>query len=82
MRNALEESRTTNQVSEPIRPGGGRSQAGFLVMKTDEWERDRDTTTRILDRILRSVSSVSHVVFMENANRTAAIAVGCKAIGS
>lgn len=49
-------------------------QAGLLIMNADDWGSDRLTTDRILDCCrLGSVSSVSAMVFMEDAERAAAI---------
>jgi len=58
----------------PARPSVGASHAGTLVVNADDWGRDRDTTARTLDCILRgSVSSVSAMVFMADSEWAAEI---------
>lgn len=52
-------------------------QAGRLIINADDWGRNRETTDRTLDCIRCSaVSSVSAMVFMEDSERAAAIALG------
>jgi chitin disaccharide deacetylase len=47
-----------------------------LIINADDWGRDRETTDRTLECIRhRSVSSVSAMVFMEDSDRAAAIAL-------
>jgi len=49
--------------------------AGLLIVNADDWGRDPHTTGRILDCALRgAISSVSAMVFMEDSERSAAIA--------
>src|SRR5436853_2735645 len=48
---------------------------GLLILNADDWGRDRCTTERTLECILRgAVSSVSAMVFMEDSERAAAMA--------
>jgi hypothetical protein len=64
---------TSNNAS--VLPPNAEAQAGVLIVNADDWGRDRETTDRTLDCILRgSVSSVSAMVFMEDSQRAAAIA--------
>jgi hypothetical protein len=50
-------------------------QSGLLIINADDWGRDRETTDRTLECILRgAVSSVSAMVFMEDSERAAAMA--------
>lgn len=50
--------------------------AGSLILNADDWGRDVLTTGRILDCVRhRSISSVSAMVFMEDSERAAAIAM-------
>src|SRR3989454_7832617 len=59
--------------------GGGAPAVGLLILNADDWGRDRGTTGRILDCALRgAVSSVSAMVFMEDSERAAAIALDRK----
>ena len=58
-----------------IGPGTSPPNSGFLVVNADDWGRDRETTDRTLDAIhCGAVSSVSAMMFMEDAERAAAIA--------
>ncbi len=51
------------------------AQTGALVVNADDWGRDRDTTSRILDcAVRRTLSSVSAMVFMKDSERAADIA--------
>src|SRR5271157_4739744 len=51
------------------------AQAGLLIINADDWGRDRETTERTFECILRgAVSSVSAMVFMGDSERAAAIA--------
>ena len=51
------------------------AQAGLLIINADDWGRDRETTERTFECILRgAVSSVSAMVFTEDSERAAAIA--------
>jgi hypothetical protein len=48
---------------------------GVLIVNADDWGRDTETTDRMLECALHgSVSSVSAMVFMEDSERSAAIA--------
>jgi len=50
--------------------------SGALIINADDWGRDRWTTDRIGDGVaLKSVSAVSAMVFMEDSERAAEIAV-------
>ncbi len=54
-----------------------RAAAGgpMLIVNADDWGRDRETTDRTLDCVLNgAVSSVSAMVFMEDAERAATLA--------
>jgi len=54
---------------------GGAFHKSLLIINADDWGRDRDTTDRIGECILRrSVSSVSAMVFMEDSERAAGLA--------
>jgi len=58
------------------RDNGEGPRAGLLVLNADDWGRDSWTTGRILDCAVRgTVSSVSAMVFMEDSERAAAIAM-------
>ena len=53
-----------------------RGDRGLLVVNADDWGRDPWTTGRILDCARRgAVSSVSAMVFMEDSDRAAAVAL-------
>jgi chitin disaccharide deacetylase len=62
----------------PVVTAGGSpiaAAAGSLIVNADDWGRDRDTTDRTLECVVRgAVSSVSAMVFMEDSERAAAIA--------
>ena len=50
-------------------------EAGVLIVNADDWGRDRLTTDRTLECVLRgAVSSVSAMVFMQDSERAAGIA--------
>jgi predicted glycoside hydrolase/deacetylase ChbG (UPF0249 family) len=50
--------------------------SGVLVINADDWGRDRDTSERTLECVrCGSISSVSAMVFMEDSERAAAIAL-------
>lgn len=52
------------------------SPSGLLIINADDWGRDAYTTGRILDCVTRkAVSAVSAMVFMEDSDRAAAIAL-------
>lgn len=49
---------------------------GALIVNADDWGRDLETTDRTLDCILRgAVSSVSAMVFMQDSERAAILAL-------
>jgi hypothetical protein len=49
---------------------------GALIINADDWGRDSETTDRILECVLHgAVSSASAMVFMEDSERAAAIAI-------
>jgi chitin disaccharide deacetylase len=55
---------------------GQAAQRGFLIVNADDWGRDARTTQCILDCVAhKTVSAVSAMVFMEDSDRAAAIAV-------
>lgn len=63
------------QAADSSRLTGQAPEAGLLIVNADDWGRDRETTERIIECLLRgTVSSVSAMVFMENSERAAAIA--------
>ncbi len=48
---------------------------GRLILNADDWGRDRETTDKTLDCLLRgSLSATSAMVFMEDSERAAALA--------
>ena len=52
------------------------SQAGMLIINADDWGRESETTNRILEcTLLGSVSSASAMVFMEDSQRAADLAL-------
>ena len=57
---------------------GSRGTAGWgpsIIVNADDWGRDRENTDRILDCALRgALSSASAMVFMEDSERSAALA--------
>jgi predicted glycoside hydrolase/deacetylase ChbG (UPF0249 family) len=54
---------------------GGATRTGALIVNADDWGRHHETTERIAECVLcRTVSSVSAMVFMEDSERSAAIA--------
>jgi predicted glycoside hydrolase/deacetylase ChbG (UPF0249 family) len=58
------------------RTGAENSAGGILIVNADDWGRDRETTDRTLDCVLaKAVSSVSAMVFMEDSERAAAMAL-------
>jgi len=61
---------------ELVRRNTEASHPGLLIVNADDWGRDRDTTDRISECVLRrTVSSVSAMVFMEDSERAAALAL-------
>jgi hypothetical protein len=68
-------SNSAVQFEEPDRQGSIMSRSGILILNADDWGRDRNTSDRILECILRgTVSSTSAMVFMEDSERAAAMA--------
>ena len=56
-------------------PSHDTLRAGLLILNADDWGRDRETTDRTLECIVRgSISSVSAMVNMADSARAAAIA--------
>ena len=56
-------------------PRGESHQSGLLMINADDSGRDRETTDRIFDCVVRgTVTSASAMVFMEDSERAAAIA--------
>jgi chitin disaccharide deacetylase len=52
---------------------------GSLIVNADDWGRDKETTERMFECLLRgTVSSVSAMVFMEDSERAAAVAIDRK----
>jgi chitin disaccharide deacetylase len=59
-----------------LRAKTANSGTGALIVNADDWGQNRDTTGRTFECVLRgSVSSVSAMVFMEDSERAAAIAL-------
>lgn len=53
----------------------GVKPSGLLIINADDWGRDRETTNRIQDCLVRkTVSSVSAMMFMEDSERAASLA--------
>ena len=51
------------------------ARSGALILNADDWGRDQETTNRIFDCLKRqTISSVSAMVFMEDSQRSAAMA--------
>src|SRR2546426_10477618 len=70
-------SRACASGREPARWSGEAPKAGLLIMNADDWGRDRQTTDRTFECVLRgTVSSVSAMVFMEDSERAATIEIG------
>lgn len=62
---------------DPHSLGEVTGQTGRLIVNADDWGRNRETTDRTLDCVrCGAVSSVSAMVFMEDSERAAAIALG------
>ncbi len=62
--------------SEGEQGSGQLPGAGVLILNADDWGRDRETTDRTLECVLRrTVSSVSAMVFMEDSERAATLAL-------
>jgi hypothetical protein len=63
-------------TNQPSPERGGPYSAGMLIVNADDWGRDSETTERTLKCILiGAVSSVSAMVFMEDSERAANIAL-------
>ncbi len=61
--------------SKPVGSNGELSRTGVLIINTDDWGRDAETTDRILECVLcGTVSSASAMVLMEDSERAAAVA--------
>jgi len=57
-------------------PVSAAAQSGFLIVNADDWGRDAQTTGCILDCVTqKAVSAVSAMVFMEDSDRAAAVAL-------
>jgi predicted glycoside hydrolase/deacetylase ChbG (UPF0249 family) len=55
---------------------GDAVRSGILIVNADDWGRDRENTDRTLDCVIRgTVSAISAMVFMEDSERAAAIAL-------
>jgi hypothetical protein len=55
---------------------GAAAPSGLLIVNADDWGRDAHTTSCILDCVARqAVTSVSAMVFMDDSDRAAAIAL-------
>jgi predicted glycoside hydrolase/deacetylase ChbG (UPF0249 family) len=62
--------------TSPHRPAGKPSLAGLFVINADDWGRDSQTTDRSLECSLHgAISSVSAMVFMQDSERAAAVAL-------
>jgi predicted glycoside hydrolase/deacetylase ChbG (UPF0249 family) len=60
----------------PRLASGPAVQSGFVIVNADDWGRDARTTQCIFDCVKqKTVSAVSAMVFMEDSDRAAAIAV-------
>jgi hypothetical protein len=73
----LKDADSQNSYADEVpRRSGVEHMSAALIVNADDWGRDLHTTDRILDCVLRgSVSSASAMVFMEDSERAAAIAV-------
>src|SRR5439155_534589 len=57
-------------------PVSAAAQSGLLIVNADDWGRDAQTTGCILDCVTqKAVSAVSAMVFMEDSDRAAAVAL-------
>lgn len=67
---AVSESDASRGMSAPI------THRGALIINADDWGRDKETTDKTMDCLRRgTVSSASGMVFMEDSERAAKIAV-------
>lgn len=65
----LEHPERNGQSAEP-------THIGALIINADDWGRDRETTSRILQCVHRgAISSVSAMVFMQDSERAATLAL-------
>ena len=72
---SLDKPMCCDSISELERRSGATSLTGILIVNADDWGRDRETTARTMDCILRgAVSSVSAMVYMEDSERAATMA--------
>lgn len=63
-------------ATETAPANDGTRQAGALILNADDWGRDRETTDRTLECVqAKAISSASAMVFMEDSERAAEIAV-------
>lgn len=68
---------SSSPAAESAEGSGSVSHAGLLIVNADDWGRDRDTTDRTFECFPRgAISSVSAMVFMEDSERAAAMALG------
>jgi len=68
-------SAISGPAGEPAQWNPEAPPAGLLIINADDWGRDRETTDRTLECILRgTVSSASAMVFMADSERATAIA--------
>src|SRR5271157_5309605 len=72
----MEDSANSSPAGESTGRIGVAPNGGYLIVNADDWGRDRETTDRTLDCILRgTVSSVSAMVFMADSERAAEVAL-------
>lgn len=68
--------RRSDQSTGAPHTAGDAGQSGFVIVNADDWGRDARTTRCILDCVTRkTVSAVSAMVFMEDSDRGAAMAL-------
>ena len=71
----LDKPMCCDSISELECRSGATSPTGILIVNADDWGRDRETTARTMECILRgAVSSVSAMVYMEDSERAATMA--------
>src|SRR5206468_7588892 len=69
-------SGATGEFGEPVPRSRNSDRAGGLIINADDWGRDRKNTEKAFECVLRgTVSSVSAMVFMEDSERAAALAL-------
>jgi len=69
---------TSNPAFEvqPAERSSNRTHTGMIILNADDWGRDAETTDRILECFNQgSLSSTSGMVFMEDSERAAALAI-------